>query len=313
MSIKNLISTVGMFTRAHSDKICLIGGGIALVGALVTTVKAGMDTTLILDQRKTDVDRIEARYETSEHEPENTELAYSEEDRHHDLTVVNKVAIMKLLKTYALPFGLATISLLLFVYGNKILTDRNTALATALTTTQTAFEGYRNRVRTFLGEEKEAEVFNGLYKTVEKDDDGNEVEVEKYEDDPMRSAHDRVFDESSPFWRDEQFKNRDFLEIAERELNQLLQDRCMGDNGVGIVVLNEVYSRIGCDRTPDGQTLGWIYEANGRKDHIDLGFHEMDKAHRMFLNGLEKSCWLHFNYTGDVISMAKKKGITKID
>lgn len=304
--MNNFLAKIKTKATANSPMICLIGGCVTLVAAVVTTATAGMKTKTIYDDYKEAIAVREADVTPADEEP-SCEIIYSEEDFKKDKKTLKCHLALDLFKVYAVPAALTTISLVLFVEGNRILEKRNSALSTALAATQTMLNGYRHRVASYLGEEKEKEVWNGLEKVKTVDENGNEIEEEKVTID--HTLYDRCFDECCETWRKDPYYNQQFLFECQEELNRLLQDRCQGDDGVGIVTLNEVYSLIGFQKVPEGQTIGWYYEANGHKGVIDFGLYDStDKSKAMFVNCLEKSVWLNFNFDGDIISVAKKKG-----
>ncbi len=302
----NFLNNVKAKAKANSPLLCLIGGGVCLVGAVVSAVKAGMDTKTIYDDYKEAIAVREADVTPADEEP-SCEIIYSEEDFAKDKKKLKTHLALDLFKAYALPVALSTVSLILFVEGNRVLERRNSALSAALATTQSMLNAYRHRVASYLGEEKEKEVWNGLEKVKVVDENGNVIEEEQITID--HTIYDRCFDESNTIWSKEPYMNQNFICQAEKELNRRLQDRCIGDNGIGIVTLNEVYAFLGFDKVPEGQTLGWYYEANGHKGVIDFGIYDRENREgAMFANCLEKSVWLKFNFDGDIISVAKKKG-----
>ena len=302
----NILNNLKVKAKANSPLLCLIGGGIALAAAVVTAAKAGMETKTIYDDYKAAIAQREADVTPKGEEP-SCEIIYSEEDFAKDKKTLKAHLCLDLFKTYALPVGLTAVSMILFVEGNRVLEKRNSALSAALATTQAMLTGYRHRVASYLGEEKEKEVWNGLEKVKVIDENGKEIEEEQITID--HTIYDRCFDETNQIWSKEPYMNQSFICQAEKELNRRLQDRCIGDNGIGIVTLNEVYTFLGFDKVPEGQTLGWYYEANGHKGVIDFGLYDKDNREgAMFANCLEKSAWLKFNFDGDIISVAKRKG-----
>lgn len=287
--------------RKASPTLCLIGGIVASGAAMFCTVRVSRHATYILDDRKAKEEEIKTAYENQEEFSQ----PYTEEDMKHDLTVCNKNALTDLCKIYALPVGLYILSVVLFVEGNHIMKKRNAALSTALAASQTALAAYRDRVRSFVGEEQEADIYNGARKVV--DENGNE----HIERDSFTRLTDRVFDESNNNWSKEKFDNQTFLYKTEEYLNQMLMARA-ANGSIGFVFLNEVYDVLGFDRTPEGQYLGWIYEEGKHESYIDFGLRQMDEGHRLFANGHERTVWLNFNYDGDVMAFMDKRGITAI-
>lgn len=294
--------------KKASPTLCLVGGIVTSAVAFGLAIKNSSKMTYILDERKAKETEIKEAYEREEF----TE-AYTEEEMKADLTTVNRKAVVEIGKLYALPAGLYILAMVLFVEGNHIMQKRNAALSAAVAAAQASMAAYRDRVRSFVGSERENDIYNGarLEKTVNPETGEIEEHIVR---DELERLTDRCFDECNRNWCDEKFVNQSFLYKTEEYLNQLLVARASDPNGVGFVFLNEVYAALGFDKTPEGTCLGWYYEAEdgGHKGVIDFGLRQMDEGHRLFANGHERSVWLNFNFDGDVVSLMNKRNIKSI-
>lgn len=290
--------------RANSPTICLVAGVITSAAAIGFTAWAGIKTPSILEQRKAEVEEIE-----NTRDSEDKDFEYTEDDAEHDIKRANKKCILELMKIYAPAAALYSASLVLFITGNKILEKRNTALATALNSTQAFLAGYRERVASYLGKDKEEQVYRGMYKKSEIDPETGELHEEELVDETVNHIFERVYDNSCKNWADEQWTNQSVLFDTEKFLNTRLQERAMY-NGIGVVTLNEVLSYIGLPGCPEGMILGWWYDDTHRSV-IDFGI-TGDTRNNAFVNGLDKTCHLTFNVDGDVMTILKKNGITEM-
>ncbi|QED11583.1 hypothetical protein PP914_gp093 [Arthrobacter phage Qui] len=76
----------------------------------------------------------------------------------------------------------------------------------------------------------------------------------------------RVFDETNRNWERKPEYNLLFLRSMENWTNDLLHAR-------GYVFLNDVYDRLGFDRTPAGQIVGWFMNSEGTT-RVDFGIQD---------------------------------------
>lgn len=67
----------------------------------------------------------------------------------------------------------------------------------------------------------------------------------------------------------------------------------------GHVFLNEVYDKLGIERTPEGQIVGWVYDKGS--GYIDFGLDSPESD--TFMSGKERSVWLDFNVDGPILDL----------
>lgn len=301
--IKAIMDMTKLKIRANSPTICLVAGVITSAAAVGFSVWAGMKTPSILEQRKAEVEEIEKTRDS-----EDKDFEYTEDDAEHDIKRANKKCIFELMKIYAPAAACYSASLVLFITGNRILEKRNAALATALNSAQAFLAGYRERVASYLGKEKEEEVYRGMYKKSTIDPETGELHEEELIDETVNHIFERVYDKSCKAWRDEQWTNQGVLYDTERFMNTLLQERAMY-NGIGVITLNEILHQLSLPECPEGMILGWWYDDTHRSV-IDFGI--TSKKNNAFVNGLDKDCVLTFNVDGDVMSVLKARGVTEM-
>lgn len=80
----------------------------------------------------------------------------------------------------------------------------------------------------------------------------------------------RVFDDSNVNWERRPEWTLLFLKNSQNHMNDVLQSR-------GHVFLNDVYDRLGFDRTPAGQVIGW--STSDGNSYIDYGITPVPEIH----------------------------------
>lgn len=86
----------------------------------------------------------------------------------------------------------------------------------------------------------------------------------------VESDYSRIFDESNVNWERNPEYNPLFLKNARNYFNDLLQAR-------GHVFLNEVYDRLGFDRTQEGAIVGWLADGEG-DNYIEIDIKELNEV-----------------------------------
>jgi hypothetical protein len=134
-----------------------------------------------------------------------------------------------------------------------------------------------------LGPDRERDLHVGLV-----EGDGEDGTRQLYLD--GLSPYARIFDEYSEAWEKNAEYNKAFLMNQQNWLNDRLRAK-------GHVFLNEVYDRLGLERTPAGQIVGWVW--NGDYDNY-IEFDLFNPKNEPFLSGRENSVVLDFNVDGPI-------------
>ena len=185
---------------------------------------------------------------------------------------------------------------------------RNASLAAAYATLDSIFNKYRNNIKEAFGEEVDRRARYGIkqevVEEVEVDENGKEKVVKKtveVVDDLGYSEYARFFDETcEAFSKDDPEYNKHFITCVNSWANTILETR-------GYLFLNEVYERLGLNKSLAGQTVGWIYDKE-RPGKVDFGVYSgKTLAARRFINGYEPVILLDFNVDGDIMANDKLK------
>ena len=222
------------------------------------------------------------------------ETEYSQKEYIQDLTGSYLRFGLEMAENYgpAVATGLLSIASILGAHG--IMRKRNAALAVALNAVDTAFNAYRARVIEEFGEEKDREYRFGVRNETVEDEKGK-TKIVTHKDRPEGSPYVRCFSElTAKMWSPDPAMNIVTLKNVQNNLNDLLHAR-------GHVFLNEAWDRLGMERTPDGQVVGWTLNTGG-DNYIDFGIWDMNNTRaRMFVNGIEDTVWLDPNVDGSII------------
>lgn len=267
-------------TQKHSPTILLVVGIGAGVGTVVTACRATLQVEDVLVGIQKDKLKVQ--------EASGLGLAnYTQNDARKDLTIVYIQGAVKLAKLYGPSFVLGVTSVTCLTQSHRILTNRNAALAAAYTAVDKAFDQYRGRVREDQGEDKDREYLFGKEVSVDtvEGKDGKTKQVKRTHAGPGGTKFARYFGEDNVNYSKAPEYNVAWLRGVQMMLNQRLQAK-------GHVFLNEAYDDLGMERTPEGQTIGWLKE---KGDFIDFGIWSDDQMMQMhdFILGRE-GIWLDF-------------------
>jgi hypothetical protein len=215
---------------------------------------------------------------------------YSEKDRQHDLSLIRfqtGVAIGRLYLPAVIVSGAGIAAL---TQSHRILTQRNAALTAAYSVLDESFKRYRSRVIEKYGEDQDRD-FRFDSETVEITEGKKKKEITRVAGEA--SGYARFFDQFSPSWSKDPEVNLFFLKCQQNYANDLLKAR-------GHVFLNEVYDRLGMQRSKAGAVVGWILSADGSTDnYISFGvFEGQTENARDFVNGREGAVLCDFNVDG---------------
>lgn len=156
-------NTAKIFLRNNAPTIMVVGGAIGCVGSAVMACNATLKIDEVLEKDKEDIDKIH-KYKDEHGFSEK----YTMQDYNHDLTMCYIRAGGKLVKLYGLSVTTMAASIAMILGSHKMMSDRNTQLATAYTTLSTMYKQYRDRVKERFGEEVEKDIFFNRVEEKEK-------------------------------------------------------------------------------------------------------------------------------------------------
>lgn len=291
--------------KKASPEILIVAGTVGVIVSAVMACKATLKVEAVVDDAKTDIQKVNEALERGETE---AGLTYTQEDKQRDLTILYSQTALNLAKLYGPAVLVGAVSIGCIIGSHNILRKRNVALAAAYATVDKAYKEYRGRVVERFGEEVDRQLRFGTKKqtvteTV-KDENGEEKTVEKevdVVDDAITSPYSKFFDESSRCWEKDANYNLMFL----RRMQSMFNDKLKAN---GYVFLNDVYDALDIERTPEGQTVGWVYDPENPEleNYIDFGIYDVHrKSSRDFVNGLERVILLNFNVDGNILQSFK--------
>lgn len=264
------IARTKLLLNKHSPEILLVGGLISVVtSAIWASYKSATKTPVYMLKKDVLLTALEADTNL------NNELG-PEDISQAKLQIYGEFGF-DLLRLYGPPALLMSAGIAMLIGSNRILTNRNLALAGLFTAVEAAYERYRGRVRDELGEEVDEYLLSRKRKeglqvldAKKKPVKWNEIEaalpgeLTDTEDDEalgLPSMYAVIFDEKSPQWRTNNEFNEFFLRAQENYCNDKLHME-------GHVFLNEVYDALGVKRTKEGAIVGWV-DGNG-DDYISF-------------------------------------------
>lgn len=291
---------VGFKLKKYSPEILIISGVVGGVAATVMACKATLKVNEVIDESKTNIDKIHTATEKGYTEAGEV---YTEEDSKKELTIVYAQTGVKLAKLYGPAIVLGGLSITSILAGHNITRKRNVALAAAYTAVDKGFKEYRGRVVERFGEELDKELkYNIKAQEVEEvvvNEDGTESVVTKsinVMDPTSISPYARFFDDGCTGWSKDPEESLWFLKLQQDYANNKLKTR-------GYLFLNEVYEMLGIPRSAAGCVVGWIYDEkcpNG-DNFVDFGIFDVNKPKsRDFVNGYERVILLDFNVDGNI-------------
>lgn len=277
--------------KKNSPTIFFVGGIVGVVGSTIMACRATLQLEHILSTANSDVDEVKQKYmklDTEELIDPSTETQYRKE-----LAKVYATTAMRITRLYGPSVAVGGISIAALTGSHISLTRRNAALAAAYTVVAKAFDEYRERVRTEIGDDKEQLLYRGFVKEEIVNEEGKKEKVLVVPS-GQSSPYARLFDESSPKWQKGAGLNRFFIQTQERFANEKLRAQ-------GHLFLNEVYDSLGFERSPEAQMVGWVYKNDEGDGYVDFGLLEDENIR--FMNDSEPCIWLDFNVDGPILNM----------
>lgn len=249
-----------ILAKKHAPEL-MIGAGIAGFGATIyETVKATNKTNDIVDEREATLATIDNMREACD-ESEYSFACYS-----RDLREAKNRAKWGIIKAWAPVATLGGASVISVLGGYRILNGRYVATAAAYKVLENGFDRYRGNVMERFGKDVDYEMLHSikaeeLEKARKEQQENKEIEADnkrkkfgkKRKKTAYADIYNCIFDEYSDrwqrYWNGEQVLH--YLQVKENELNDMLAIR-------GHVFLNEVYDKLGSERTAEGCVVGWL-------------------------------------------------------
>lgn len=309
--VSRTFNTATFTLKKHSPEILVIGGVIGVVASAVMACRATTKVSGIIEQNKKDIENVRKAVEDGEILTSEGLVEYTEEDGKKDITIYRAKTGVALAKLYAPAVALGGLSIVGILTSNNILRKRNIALAAAYAAVDKSFKEYSDRVVDRFGEIVDRELkYNIKPAKVEEvvvdEETGKEKKVKKtvdVSDGNLASPYARIFDVGNKYWEKDAEYNFMFLRSEQNFAN----DKLRAD---GHLFLNDVLVRLGFDKVPEGQIVGWIYDPEGDNgdNYVDFGIYDMRKeSTRDFIEGLERSIILDFNVDGDIWSLMRSR------
>jgi len=285
-----------LLTQKNSPTILF---GVGIIGVVATVVLASRATLKLedtVDETSKNLDEAKRKH-YSEHEQ------YSTQAYQKDVTIQYLRGVGSITKLYGPAFVVGVVSIGCLTGSHHILTTRNTSLMAAYSVLQKGFDEYRARVKGELGPDKDREFRYGTetHEILEETKKGEPIVKQVKRVGPQgASIYARFFDESSDSWDPHPSYNLVFLRTQQNWCNDMLLAR-------GHLFLNEVYDRLGMERSTPGAVVGWLVSKDG-DNFVDFGIYDGDNPDaREFVNGRNGSILLDFNVEQIFDKIEKKK------
>lgn len=313
MSIKTMIFTAATKIKVHSPTILLVGGIAAIVGGTVAACVSTTKLEAVVDDAKEKLDIIR---ESADHNIIKKEEAPKLKTQCY-LRTAGRVAYL-----YSVPALLIGAGITAILVSHRVMSKRIGVLTTALNSTTAMFNRYRRNVVAKYGRSVDYDMLNNRYDmTPEQKAEVDEIDklVREERDAPWHNEMDRCFDESNLNWKKDEYSNQAFLACEQSRINDILRSRRQEKllkNGVlkvipGHITAREVYEELGWTRPEDYRkedlNVGKMTDGAcdpDQPDYFDLGiFESNDKGALQFVDGIERSVWLHPNFDGAITDL----------
>lgn len=253
-------------TKKNSPHIFFGIGLAGLVGSVILACRATLDLEETIDEIRTDVEETKES-NALQHSAEGVLTPeIIERDQAKEVGIITFKGALKIGKLYAPAIVLGGASVACLAGSHVQLTRRNAALTAAFTALSQAFDKYRDRVRTELGDERELEIYRG-YEDVEIiGENGKPALVRAVNPDGL-SPYSVIYGPDCREWQNSAEFNRLFLKAQEEFANHRLRRN-------GHLFLNDVYESLGIDDVAVGQIVGWLYNSEVGDGWIDFGLQD---------------------------------------
>lgn len=279
-AVTRTIAKQGLRLQNQSPTILFAAGVVGMGTTIVLACRATMKVEdILVDHEKgmLDISRIEKK-------DTHTDEVHWERQRKQRMIHTS----VRLVKLYAPTAVAGVITIGCLTTSHRQLTSRNAGLTAAYISLQQFLEGYRGRVRTEIGQDRERDVYYAST-PVELVEDTPEGPRKVYGSRPgMPGPYAASFTDQNPNWQESGAYNEHFFNLQ----SQFMTDRLRAN---GHLFLNEVYDRLSLPRTRTGQIVGWAIKNPTSDDYVEIKYTPMHDFHGTYL--------LDFNVAGNVIDM----------
>ncbi len=260
--LSSKVGRVGAILSKYKPEILLVGGIGATITGTILACKAYKESQNIIEYHKENI-KDENKYYEEQKDTMDPDFEFSPETlkdfkkRHGRIVFeIYKDTGIELAKIYAPAVSTYTFGVFCICAGFGIMRQRYVTTMAAYGVLEKAFDKYRGRIKTLLGEDMEKAIYNG--EKVEMDiynDKGKKVgtNVVESEENALELAPYAVYwDRStSASYRENREYAHTFLYGIEKNMNELLLSK-------GHLTLNEVYNALGLEETATGAICGWL-------------------------------------------------------
>lgn len=250
---------------------------------MVLTYRGALKSQPILEDRNNQREKLESDKEL-----------YTEQEYKKEISVLYAQTAFDMVKAFSPAVICAAASALCFIGSNRILANRNAALAAAYVALDEGFKAYRKRVRDEHGDEVDYAYRHGfemteVTETITDEDGKKHKQTRKVMTRPDQldghlSAYARifkrkedtpdVFSEGSDRWQPTAMLNQFFVQSQQSYWNEYFRATKKP------IFLNDVYASLGFEKTEAGQSVGWYWK-EGSDNKIDFGI--FDLTNRAYL------------------------------
>lgn len=291
---KVLAKRAGHSINSNATTWLTVGSAIGFVATVVSASKQTTKLESIVTEHKTLVKEIHEAKEkgyvelTDNEDGHVSKIPYSEEDGKKDITIVYTKTGMKLLKLYAVPAIIGTLTLIAMFESDSISRRRKLEVSAAYAALDKAFRNYRDNIIERYGEDLDQKVLAGIRETevtttkVKKD--GTEVtKTKKVEthDEAMMNPYYFFFQEGVDAWTKEPQENK-------RRVCARLNDCLKIFANKRYLTWNDIRAAFHLGGMPGGDKVGFVWDDsksyNDNIDYVKYGFGFFDVHDEAMMN-----------------------------
>lgn len=272
MKIQKFFVKVGFYAKKYAPEIMTYTGLGLMVASTIVACASVPKAQRALAEAEANYESIETAKKKAE---TNKDFAkkYTEEDYINARKIVSVQTTKSMIFTYAPAAAIGIAGASFILAGMGIMRSRYTALASAYTALNVAFEKYRGRVADKYGEEEEYKILHDIHeeivdeKTVDPETGEEKVTHKVKQVAGADDLYTFVFNEhTSSKWDPDVYANIRFLEgMQQWAYHKLMRS--------GYVCLRDILENLGLEPTAESFDIGWVYdlEAHDRDNFVSFG------------------------------------------